>query len=83
MIHDLLLFILDQCPAIDPKYERRGIILVIVIELWMDVLRRQWISLELGAEGHFYIIFRGVRLETLQDEEMIAAIHLATSFALD
>lgn len=38
MIHNFLLFILDECPTIDPKYKSRCIILIIIIELRMDVL---------------------------------------------
>lgn len=57
VIHEFLLFVLEKDPPVNAKDEGGGIKLAIVVILRVGVFWREGLSLELGAEQKFYIIF--------------------------
>jgi hypothetical protein len=50
VIHDLLLFVLDEDPAVDTQDEGRSVELLIIVVFGVGVLGGQGLALVLGAE---------------------------------
>lgn len=76
VVHELLLFIFKQNPAVDSEDEGRGIELLIVVVFGVCVFGREGFSLILGAEEEFDVIFGRVPFEALHRENVLLALHL-------
>ncbi len=57
MIHQFLLFVLDENAFVDSEDEGGGEILAVVVVLREGVLWREGFSLKFGAELNFDVIF--------------------------
>ncbi len=77
MIHNLLLFVLDEDAAIYAKDEGRGVVLPIIVELGVDELRWHRVALVFGAEEQLDVVFGRVGTQALQDEEVVLALVFA------
>ena len=57
VIHNFLLLIFDECALVDAEEEGGGVVLLVEVELGEGLFWRKGLSLKLGAELNFNIIF--------------------------